>query len=137
MAYTEMGKMSLPVSCLISAARLIWENFQQTLQKLVSTLLMTLLSLYTHIYLSMWTNMQREGSSLFTIIVFLILWGNWDLLAVPIRSAFAVSIEYYPPERGKAGRGVLSCGCCAQRCRTCLSPGICKPHLCHRQTPLC
>lgn len=65
-----MGKMSLPVSCLISAARLIWENFQQTLQKLVSTLLITLLSLYTHIYLSMWTYMQRERSSLFTIIVF-------------------------------------------------------------------
>lgn len=43
--------MSLPVLCLTPAARLLWENFQQTLWMLASTLLLTLLSVHSYDYL--------------------------------------------------------------------------------------
>lgn len=50
--------MSLPVLCSIFAAQLLQENFQASLQKSISTLLMTLLSVCTA--LALWTYMQRE-----------------------------------------------------------------------------
>lgn len=47
---------------------------------------------------------------MFTIIVSLTLQENWDVPAVPLRSALAVLIEFHLYEGRKAGNGALRIG---------------------------
>lgn len=97
--------MSLPVFCFIFAAQLTQENFQPSLQKSISTLLMTLFSVCMYSIIFVDTCAKR---TVFTIIVFLTLQENWDVPALPLRSALAVLIE--DDEGRKVGNGALRIG---------------------------
>lgn len=99
--------MSLPVFCFIFAAQLTQENFQPSLQKSISTLLMTLFSVCMYSIIFVDTCAKR---TVFTIIVFLTLQENWDVPALPLRSALAVLIEDHLHEGRKAGNGALRIG---------------------------